>query len=72
MSFLVGFALQSMSVTFYMFGAGVAVLLLVRRHVCICVGEELRPGAQGVLPPWAVFNKHPVQWLPVLDTKKTK
>ncbi|THH15418.1 hypothetical protein EW146_g5048 [Bondarzewia mesenterica] len=24
------------------------------------------------VPPWPMFNKHPVQWLPVQETKKQK
>ncbi|KAF9005152.1 microsomal signal peptidase 12 kDa subunit-domain-containing protein [Cyathus striatus] len=44
-SFIVGFALQSLSVTFGIFGVSTLVLALV------------------VVPPWPMFNKHPVKWL---------
>ncbi|KAI0315943.1 microsomal signal peptidase subunit [Amylostereum chailletii] len=25
-----------------------------------------------VIPPWPVYNRHPVKWLPVLETKKQR
>ncbi|VDB92013.1 unnamed protein product [Peniophora sp. CBMAI 1063] len=25
-----------------------------------------------VVPPWPMFNKHPVQWLPKIEDKKSK
>ncbi|KAJ7581857.1 microsomal signal peptidase 12kDa subunit [Mycena floridula] len=43
-SFVAGFAMQSLQVTFIIFGAstlGIALLLL---------------------PPWPMFNRHPVKW----------
>ncbi|GBE85797.1 microsomal signal peptidase subunit [Sparassis latifolia] len=52
-SFLLGFALQSLQVTFGIFALSVIVLCLV------------------VLPHWPVYNRHPVQWLPVKDKKTT-
>ncbi|KZP22934.1 microsomal signal peptidase [Athelia psychrophila] len=51
-SFIVGFALQSLSVTFAIFGGSSLVLILL------------------LLPPWPMFNQHPVKWLPVIETKK--
>ncbi|KAF7986946.1 hypothetical protein HWV62_12761 [Athelia sp. TMB] len=51
-SFIAGFATQSLSVTFGLFGGASAVLALV------------------VLPPWPMFNQHPVKWLPAVENKK--
>ncbi|KAH9850969.1 microsomal signal peptidase subunit [Lenzites betulinus] len=50
-SFVAGFALQSMRVTFGLFALFVVGLSLA------------------VLPPWPVFNRHPVAWLPAKETK---
>ncbi|KAI0631456.1 microsomal signal peptidase subunit, partial [Trametes polyzona] len=50
-SFVVGFALQSLRVTFGLFALFVVVLTLV------------------VIPPWPMFNRHPVTWLPAKETK---
>ncbi|KIJ95628.1 hypothetical protein K443DRAFT_682893 [Laccaria amethystina LaAM-08-1] len=44
-SFIAGFALQDVRVTFGLFGASTVLLSLV------------------VLPPWPMFNQHPVKWL---------
>ncbi|KAF8057575.1 microsomal signal peptidase 12 kDa subunit-domain-containing protein [Lyophyllum atratum] len=49
LSFIVGFALQSLSATFALFGASTVLLALI------------------VLPPWPMFNAHPVKWLPVVE-----
>jgi len=46
LSFLIGFALQSLQATFVLFGASTLVLALV------------------IVPPWPVYNAHPVKWLP--------
>ncbi|PCH34828.1 SPC12-domain-containing protein [Wolfiporia cocos MD-104 SS10] len=50
-SFLLGFALQSLRVTFVTFGLSTAVLAVV------------------VLPPWPMYNRHPVQFLPPKENK---
>ncbi|KAF9817908.1 hypothetical protein IEO21_03102 [Rhodonia placenta] len=50
-SFLLGFALQSLQVTFGAFSVVTVALFLV------------------VLPPWPMYNRYPVQWLPAQDTK---
>lgn len=47
-SFIVGFALQSLQVTFGIFSAGSIALVLL------------------IVPPWPIYNSHPVQWLPAL------
>ncbi|EGN97580.1 hypothetical protein SERLA73DRAFT_184338 [Serpula lacrymans var. lacrymans S7.3] len=52
-SFILGFALQSLRVTFGTLGFSTIVLCLV------------------VLPPWSMYNQHPVKWLPVEETKKS-
>jgi len=54
LSFLAGFALQSLQTTFALFGASVFVLTLV------------------IIPPWPVYNTHPVKWLPRKDAKKSE
>jgi len=51
-SFIVGFALQDMRLTFGILALTTVALSLV------------------VLPPWPMFNCHPVKWLPV-DNSKT-
>ncbi|KAF8904973.1 microsomal signal peptidase 12kDa subunit [Mucidula mucida] len=54
-SFIVGFAMQSLQITFFLYGACIVVLALV------------------VIPPWPMFNSHPVKWLSVSEEeKKTK
>jgi len=53
-SFVLGFVLQSLSVTFGAFGLSTLVLCLV------------------VLPPWPIYNQHPVKWLSAQETKKTR
>ncbi|THU90606.1 microsomal signal peptidase [Dendrothele bispora CBS 962.96] len=53
-SFVAGFALQSLLVTFSILGLSTVALLVV------------------VIPPWPMFNRHPVKWLPVAETKKSK
>ncbi|KAF8803990.1 microsomal signal peptidase 12 kDa subunit [Phlegmacium glaucopus] len=53
-SFIIGFALQDMRLTFAILALTSASLLLV------------------VLPPWPMFNRHPVKWLPVDDSTKSK
>ncbi|KAF5345022.1 hypothetical protein D9758_010426 [Tetrapyrgos nigripes] len=57
-SFIAGFALQSLFVTFSILGLSTVALLVL------------------VVPPWPMFNRHPVKWLPVVnassDTKKSK
>ncbi|KAI0354422.1 microsomal signal peptidase subunit [Trametes cingulata] len=50
-SFVAGFALQSLRVTFGLFALFVVVLSIV------------------VIPPWPMYNRHPVTWLPVKETK---
>ncbi|TEB24989.1 microsomal signal peptidase 12 kDa subunit [Coprinellus micaceus] len=44
-SFIAGFALQDLRVTFGLYGAIVVLLALV------------------ALPPWPMYNRHPVKWL---------
>ncbi|OJT11883.1 Signal peptidase complex subunit 1 [Trametes pubescens] len=53
-SFVAGFALQSLQVTFGLFALFVVGLSLA------------------VLPPWPMFNRHPVVWLPAKDTKSER
>ncbi|EDR06094.1 uncharacterized protein LACBIDRAFT_302259 [Laccaria bicolor S238N-H82] len=53
-SFIAGFALQDIRVTFGLFGASTALLSLV------------------VLPPWPMFNQHPVKWLDSKGNGKEK
>jgi len=50
-SFILGFVLQSLRVTFGTFGLATVVLFLV------------------TVPPWPMYNQHPVQWLPVKESK---
>ncbi|PBK98226.1 microsomal signal peptidase 12 kDa subunit [Armillaria gallica] len=45
-SFIIGFALQSLQTTFILYGASVVILALI------------------VVPPWPMFNRHAVTWLP--------
>ncbi|KAI0773155.1 microsomal signal peptidase subunit [Trametes elegans] len=52
-SFLAGFALQSIRVTFGLFALFVVALSIA------------------VVPPWPAYNRHPVKWLPAVDTKAT-
>ncbi|EPS96944.1 microsomal signal peptidase, partial [Fomitopsis schrenkii] len=49
-AFLLGLALQSLKVTFVVFGVVSALLFVV------------------VLPPWPMFNRHPVKWLPAKES----
>ncbi|KAI0922431.1 hypothetical protein AcV7_005967 [Taiwanofungus camphoratus] len=51
LSFLVGFALQSLRVTFGLVSLSTIALFLI------------------VVPPWPMYNRHPVQWLPVKEHK---
>ncbi|EIN06533.1 microsomal signal peptidase [Punctularia strigosozonata HHB-11173 SS5] len=51
-SFIIGFALQSLRITFGVFGIGSLAVMLV------------------VVPPWPSFNRHPVQWLAPIESKK--
>jgi len=53
LSFVLGFAMQSLKVTFGTLGLAVVGLCLL------------------VLPPWPMFNQHPVQWAPTQEDKKT-
>lgn len=53
-SFIIGFALQSLRVTFGVFAVVNIVLFLV------------------VIPPWPMFNQHPVKWLPAKSSSKDK
>ncbi|KAF9467576.1 microsomal signal peptidase 12kDa subunit, partial [Collybia nuda] len=53
-SFIVGFALQSLQVTFTIMGGATVLLALL------------------VIPPWPMFNAHPVKWLPVKNESKDK
>jgi len=46
-SFVLGFALQDLRVTFGILTLATVALTLV------------------VVPPWPMFNRHPVKWLPV-------
>ncbi|KAI8977806.1 microsomal signal peptidase subunit [Trametes punicea] len=50
-SFVAGFALQSLRVTFGLFASSVVLLSIV------------------VIPPWPIYNRHPVKWLPAKETK---
>ncbi|KZT01971.1 microsomal signal peptidase [Laetiporus sulphureus 93-53] len=51
-SFILGFALQSLRVTFSTFGLAAIALFLV------------------VLPPWPMFNRHPVKFLSPKEKKR--
>ncbi|KAI0274167.1 microsomal signal peptidase subunit, partial [Russula aff. rugulosa BPL654] len=53
-AFFIGFLFQSIQVTFITFGLGVTAIL---RYVII-------------IPPWSMYNKHPVTWLSPKETKK--
>ncbi|KAF8151790.1 microsomal signal peptidase 12 kDa subunit-domain-containing protein [Crassisporium funariophilum] len=53
-SFIVGFALQDLRITFAIMAASTFVLAFV------------------VLPPWPMYNKHPVKWLPAVNSDKSK
>jgi len=44
-SFILGFAMQDLAVTFGSMGVSTVVLALV------------------VIPPWPMYNRHPVTWL---------
>ncbi|KAI0821803.1 hypothetical protein BC628DRAFT_1393734 [Trametes gibbosa] len=79
-SFLAGFALQSLRVTFGLFALSVIVLSLCRRCPAVapfirfcpmsCLNAPLTPtSSQAVVPPWPVYNRHPVAWLPAKETK---
>ncbi|KAI9068946.1 microsomal signal peptidase subunit [Trametes sanguinea] len=50
-SFIAGFATQSLRVTFGLFALFVIVL------------------SAAVIPPWPMYNRHPVKWLPAKETK---
>ncbi|KAI0660199.1 microsomal signal peptidase subunit, partial [Cubamyces menziesii] len=50
-SFIAGFALQSLQVTFGLFALFVVLLSIA------------------VIPPWPMYNRHPVKWLPAKGTK---
>ncbi|KAH0831164.1 microsomal signal peptidase 12 kDa subunit [Lanmaoa asiatica] len=55
LSFVLGFALQSLRITMETFALSTVALALV------------------VLPPWPVYNKHPVKWQPAQPaTSKSK
>ncbi|ESK83956.1 microsomal signal peptidase 12kda subunit [Moniliophthora roreri MCA 2997] len=53
-SFIAGFTLQNIRVTFGFLGVSTVLLLAI------------------VIPPWPMFNQHPVTWLPVIEEKKKK
>ncbi|GJE99682.1 microsomal signal peptidase [Phanerochaete sordida] len=53
-SFIVGFALQSLRATFVIFISANIVLFLV------------------VVPPWPMFNQHPVKFLPAKSPSNDK
>ncbi|KAH9895932.1 microsomal signal peptidase subunit [Cubamyces lactineus] len=50
-SFIAGFALQSLRVTFGLFALFVVLLSIA------------------VIPPWPMYNRHPVKWLPAKGVK---
>ncbi|KAI1793793.1 microsomal signal peptidase subunit [Ganoderma leucocontextum] len=50
-SFMTGFAFQSLQVLF-----GVFIVFVV--GLCLAV-----------IPPWPMYRRHPVKWLPVKDAK---
>jgi len=54
-SFLLGFMMESLYVTFITFSCSVIALTLV------------------IVPPWPLYNTHPVKWLPPQEeTKKER
>jgi hypothetical protein len=72
-SFFLGFLFQSIQVTFASFGLGVAAILVVSGLIlprgmlnekCAFVHVKL------VIPPWSMYNKHPVTWLPAKEKKE--
>lgn len=79
-AFIVGFVLQSLQATFAIFGASTLVLALVSPEIFLSTPalhsdvshnfpyptRYLVP--QVVIPPWPIFNRHPVKWLPTIDS----
>ncbi|KAF9224788.1 hypothetical protein BS17DRAFT_779037 [Gyrodon lividus] len=66
LSFVLGFALGSLRVTLGAFSLSTVVLSLVRatEHPCARRCSQTSSNRQVVLPPWSMYNKHPVKWLP--------
>ena len=66
-AFFLGFLFQSIRVTFGVFGLGLAAILVVREHIfpgTACFNDMfLRVHTKLVIPPWPMFNQHPVTWL---------
>jgi len=70
-SFFVGFLFQNIQVTFVVFGLGVVAILVVCEFVSPGrVSNESCVDIKLVIPPWPMFNRHPVTWLPVKEKKE--
>ena len=70
-SFFIGFLFQSIQVTFATFGLGVAAILVVCGLFDTFLWRaERKVFKKLVIPPWSMYNKHPVTWLSPKETKE--
>jgi xanthine/uracil/vitamin C permease (AzgA family) len=72
-SFFLGFLFQSIQVTFASFGLGVAAILVVSGLILPrgMLNEHFTlVHVKLVIPPWSIYNKHPVTWLPAKERKE--
>ena len=67
LAFLLGVALQSLQVTFVVFGVVSALLFVVRSGTTVPIAAPSKTVDKVVLPPWPMFNRHPVKWLPAKE-----
>lgn len=75
-SFILGFALQSIQVTFVTFGISTLLLSLVSGESVLTSAHHSDPH-QVIVPPWPMYNRHPVVFLAAKpevqeDTKKSE
>ncbi|KTW32543.1 uncharacterized protein T551_00028 [Pneumocystis jirovecii RU7] len=51
-AYIVGFLLQNLIITLYIFVIGILVSLLI------------------IIPPWSIYNTHPIKWYQPLKSQK--
>jgi signal peptidase complex subunit 1 len=67
-AFFLGFMFQSIRVTFMVLGLGVGVVFVVSWLFSSL--PLLTIIVQSVVPPWSVYNQHPISWLPSKERKE--
>jgi hypothetical protein len=72
MAFLAGFMTQSLKTTFGIYGVGVVMLSLVSWRSVLPTLLLLIWYIQIILPPWPMFNKHPVKWIENVKSEESK